>query len=149
MLERKRRRRGVFHRSMWLCGKDSYPSLGLRFERFDYADQSFPGLQGDRFNGSRFDDAEDGSGVHRLDDRPSILLAQDDVAGKECPYRRLHGQRPMSERRIARAEDQIRQALDTELGLHGGRDVDLGQDAETLDLEGSFCLLYTSPSPRD
>src|ERR1035437_11014635 len=117
---------------MWPYRKDSYPSLGLRFERFDYAEQSLPGLQGDRFNGSRFDDAEDRSGVHRLDDRPSILLAQDDVAGKQGPYRRLGHQRPMSERRIAGAEDQIRQAFYTELGLHGGRNVDLGKDAETL-----------------
>ena len=64
------------------------------------------------------------------------LLANDHVAGQQQTDVRLRRERAVRQWRIAGAQDAVGAAVDAEFGLHRRLDVDLGEDAEALGLEG-------------
>lgn len=106
-------------------------------ERFDDALETCLRFLGDRVDRLCLDDAE---GHHRS-------LASTIVSAPSSRRTTLHGSsaptdgghdRPVSERRIVRAKDQVRRTIDIELRLHRRLDVDLGQDSEALGLERSL-----------
>lgn len=78
-------------------------------------------------------------GRDRADRGISVLNKHDNVARNEHSELRFGGERLMSERRVARAEDGIRLALDAELGAQRRLHVDLTQDPEALGSESHPC----------
>ena len=71
-------------------------------------------LLGDGPDGLAPDDAQGCHGVQRLDDGLAVLLAQDDVARQQGTDRWIRLDRPVGERRVAGAEDEIGRPLDPE-----------------------------------
>ena len=81
------------------------------------------------------DDREHALGVDRGHVRRAVTSVDDDVAGQQRAEIGLRLERPVGERWVAGAEDQVGLAVDAELLLQRGLDVDLAEDSESLRLE--------------
>ena len=68
-----------------------------------------------------------------------FMLVHDDVAGEQRPELGLGFERRMRQRRVARAEDQVRLPVDVQLVLEGRLHVNLAEHAEAL---GGQLLAY-------
>lgn len=77
--------------------------------------------------------------IHRFDDRRALLVlvrAHQHVAGQQQPDFSIDVDRAVCQRGVARTEYQVVLHVHTELGLERCFDVDLGQHAKPLSLEG-------------
>lgn len=87
--------------------------------------------------GVALEGAEHGAGADGLDVDDAVVALEDgDVAGEEEADGGLGGEGLGGEPGVAGAEDEVGGAVEVDLLLEGGLDVDLGEDAEALGGEG-------------
>jgi len=79
-------------------------------------------------------------GVQGMHQGRASVAAHDHVAGQQQPEFWLDPQCLVGELGVAGTQDQIRLGVVAEFLLEGGLDVDLGQGAESLGLEGILDL---------